>query len=195
MPVRDEGARDRNPRVDLTRAANADRQSTRTRRVPWFQTCGDCEEAVINCQVRRPPHVLLQSYCSPTNQGRQMLDRPRVAVIDDNEIARASIEIGLSSQGWLVSPFCSNTGVVALVEHVRPKIVLLDDTPFVTGRDTLAEVLRERLGSCVKILLHTSPSSSDLPARVQESGADGFVEKTSDCSHLSRTLNAILRAG
>ena len=123
-----------------------------------------------------------------------MAEKPRVAVIDDSEIVRASIEIGLSSQGWEVSQFDNGFGVANRVKQANPQIVLLDvNMPLVSG-DKLAAILRKQLGAGVKILLHSSMSASELRGKVRETGADGFIEKTSDPSHLSRKLNTFLRA-
>ncbi|MFT4703625.1 MAG: DNA-binding response OmpR family regulator [Bradymonadia bacterium] len=123
-----------------------------------------------------------------------MADKPRVAVIDDSEIVRVSVEVGLSAEGWEVSQFDNGYGVTNRVKQANPQIVLLDvNMPLVTG-DKLAGILRKQLGASVKILLHSSMSASKLRGKVREAGADGYIEKTSDPAQLSRKLNHFLRA-
>lgn len=122
------------------------------------------------------------------------MSKPHVVVIDDSEIVRASVQLGLTGQGWQVSQFDNAFGVAGRVKACNPDVILLDvNMPLVNG-DKLAGILRTQLGADVKILLHSSMSASELRKKVRETGTDGFIEKTSDPARLSDKLKSFVKA-
>lgn len=123
-----------------------------------------------------------------------MSSNPRVVVIDDSEIVRATVELALSQHGWDVTSLDNAFGVAARVKQINPQIILLDvNMPLVDG-EKLAGILQKLLNGSAKILLHSSMSASELRQKVRATGSDGFVEKTNDPAALDRKLRSFLAA-
>ena len=109
----------------------------------------------------------------------------KVLVVDDSKLVLMHAEAALS--GHDIEVVTLNTsdaplsiGVTTMNEN--PDLVLLDvNMPALSG-DQIVELLKRRSGA--KVILHSSLKSDELARLVEESGADGYIEKTHDQKEL-----------
>lgn len=119
---------------------------------------------------------------------------PKIVVIDDNEVVLEVAKEALEDAGYEVVTHDRATGCVALVLHEQPDVVLMDVNMPGLGGDTVVGVLAKAWpGSDHVILLHSSLSADALRSKVAASGANGFVQKSSDPQGLVREVNKWLR--
>jgi DNA-binding NarL/FixJ family response regulator len=114
-----------------------------------------------------------------------------VLIVDDHDGFRTQVRALLDAAGYQVVGEAGD-GTTGLAEATRlaPDLMLLDvQLPDISGFD-VARRLREHDGSPAIVLI-SSRDRSDYGARIDRSGADGFISK----SELSaRALDAILEA-
>jgi DNA-binding NarL/FixJ family response regulator len=98
----------------------------------------------------------------------------RVVIVDDHAPFRASARRLLELEGWtVVGEAADAESAVTTVERVRPDLVLLDIAlPDGTGFD-----VAKRLTGGAAVVLVSSRDPEDFGARVQRSGAVGFIAK------------------
>jgi two-component system response regulator EvgA len=107
--------------------------------------------------------------------------KPSILNVDDDDlildIARAAFE----SAGFDVIVRSRGEGTVAEIIQDKPDIVLLDVSMPRTRGDTIASVLSTALppGQTI-VLLYSGMAPELLEAKVLQSGADGFVQKSGD---------------
>jgi two-component system, NarL family, nitrate/nitrite response regulator NarL len=112
-----------------------------------------------------------------------------VVIVDDNERFRRSARGLLELDGYeVIGEAADAAGALELVPRLRPDVVLLDIAlPDGSGLD-----VAERLAPAPsRIVLVSSRDSSDFGARVERSGATGFISK----DELSGATLAALLAG
>lgn len=115
-----------------------------------------------------------------------------VLVIDDSEIARASMMAVLADAGMKVVELASPIGATRAILHNNVSVVVVDVLmPGMRG-DRLALLFRgnprfKKLG----VVLVSGESEAELDRLVAETGADAAVSK----SNLRELVGAVLRAG
>jgi DNA-binding NarL/FixJ family response regulator len=114
-----------------------------------------------------------------------------VLIVDDHDVFRTQVRALLEAAGYEVVGEAGD-GSTGVSEAVRlaPELVLLDvQLPDISGFE-VARRLREHVGLRAIVLI-SSRDRSDYGARIERSGADGFISK----SELSAgALQAILEA-
>jgi CheY-like chemotaxis protein len=104
--------------------------------------------------------------------------RPKVLIVDDNEVCRAVVRETLEENGFDVIELDSPVGMSSVVNHEKPDVVLMDvEMPAIEGDKAVGILLKHRLHDC-KILLYSGRSASELERLAKSCGASGFVPKT-----------------
>ena len=117
-------------------------------------------------------------------------EKQTVLIIDDSEIILEVTRGALEAAGYRVITRSRAAGSVALLLHEKPHLVLLDVNMPTTSGDTLATVFgKAQSGVETIILLHSSLSADVLRAKVEASGAHGYIQKTGDLYGLVRQVN------
>ena len=119
------------------------------------------------------------------------MNRLRVLIADDHEVVRAGVRSLLEEQ-----PDCDICGeavtgreAVALVEQLRPDIVVLDITmPGLNGLEAARQILKAVPN--VQVLILSVHESEELVREIVEIGAHGYILK----SDAGRELAAAVRA-
>lgn len=118
------------------------------------------------------------------------MDRVRVLVVDDHQLVLEAVRAALEAEPELevVGEALSGSEALALVDRLRPDVVLLDlRMPVMDGLRCLEELsVRARAPRVVVLTGHDDPS---LAQDVLERGASAFVSKHID----PRDLAAVLR--
>jgi DNA-binding NarL/FixJ family response regulator len=116
-----------------------------------------------------------------------------VLVVDDHELLAHTIRVALSGEGVeaVLAPPVSVPRVLAAVERVRPRLVLLDldlGPPIGDGGTLVAPLVR--LGS--RVLVVTGVSDRTRVAAAVESGAVGWVPKAAPFPRLLEVVREAL---
>ncbi|HKY37944.1 MAG TPA: response regulator [Polyangiaceae bacterium] len=118
--------------------------------------------------------------------------RPKVLIVDDNEVCRAVVRETLEEDGFDVIELDSPVGVSSVVNHQKPDVVLMDvEMPAIEGDKAVEILLKHRLHDC-KILLYSGRSAVELEKLARSCGASGFVPKTVTDAALSSAIRAHL---
>lgn len=124
--------------------------------------------------------------------GAAPMRRPKVLVVDDNEVCRAVVRETLEEDGFDVIELGSPVGMSSVVNHEKPDVVLMDvEMPNIEGDKAVEILLKHRLHEC-KILLYSGRSAAELDKLARSCGASGFVPKTVTDAALSAAIRAYL---
>lgn len=109
----------------------------------------------------------------------------RVVVIDDHPLIRKGLQqlADLSPDIEIVGEADSGAGGVAIVQELRPDLVLLDlNMPGMNGLETLTALKKMKLYTRV-VILTVSNAEEDIVSALR-SGADGYLLKDMDPAEL-----------
>jgi DNA-binding response OmpR family regulator len=117
----------------------------------------------------------------------------RILLVDDDAEIRSAVRLGLEL-GWAgveIVDAPDGQSALALVEDVRPDVVLLDvGLPDMDGYRVLREVRRF---SAVPVIMLTARDEPIDKVRGLEAGADDYVGKPFDHLELMARIRAVLR--
>ena len=115
----------------------------------------------------------------------------RVLLVEDEESFVEALTLGLSREGFKVDVARDGAEALALVESVRPDVVLLDlMLPKVSGLDVCRQI---RSSSAVPIIMVTARDSEVDAVVGLEVGADDYVTKPYRLRELVARMRAVLR--
>jgi len=118
--------------------------------------------------------------------------RPKLLIVDDNELCRAVVRETLEENGFDVIELASPVGMSSVVNHEKPDVVLMDiEMPAIEGDKAVEILLKHRLHEC-KILLYSGRSAAELERLARSCGASGFVPKTVTDAALASAIRAHL---
>ncbi|MCK8498931.1 MULTISPECIES: response regulator transcription factor [Myxococcus] len=119
----------------------------------------------------------------------------RVLVVDDDQEQLTLAERSLSAYGFDVRTHRSSLGVSNLVRTTMPDLVLLDvNIPALTG-DKVLTLARGQAPVGTRFVLFSASDESQLRKLALESGADGYITKSTQGEELARRLHAIHAKG
>jgi len=120
--------------------------------------------------------------------------RPKVLVVDDNEVCRAVVRETLESDGFDVVELGNPIGMSSVVNLEKPDVVLMDvEMPAIEGDKAVEILLKHRLHDC-KILLYSGRAPAELEKLARSCGASGFVPKSVTDAALALAIRAHLTA-
>jgi len=114
----------------------------------------------------------------------------KILIIDDSRTVQLVARAILEPSGYQVISVQDPHEAPDLVRSQRPDLILMDLEMSLSG-DRLVEVMREEgiLGS-TKVVIHSSRPCEELQSAVQQSHADGFIQKTSDRAEFLRKIES-----
>jgi DNA-binding response OmpR family regulator len=118
----------------------------------------------------------------------------RILVVDDDaRVARTLVDV-LSHQGHDVDRAESGEDALEQLAEAGFDLVLLDARlPGISGFETCARI-RERYGAALPVLMLTGDPDPELVREGYEAGADDFLLKPVEISHLVLKVKACLRS-
>lgn len=124
-----------------------------------------------------------------------MNDRPlRVLIVDDDAVQLEMIQRSLRLEGFDVTVTRAALGVSNLVRSFLPDAVLLDvNIPALTG-DRLLTVARRHAPPATRFFLYSACDESKLRALAKETGADGWMSKSTGSTEVAARIRASCRA-
>jgi DNA-binding NarL/FixJ family response regulator len=118
----------------------------------------------------------------------------RILLVDDEAMFRAGIAMVIGSQPDLqvVGETADGGTVVALVEDVRPDVVLMDvQMPGTDGVSATRALVDHFGGDCPRILVLTTFDLDETAASAIEAGASGFLLKSAEPDFLLAAIRAV----
>lgn len=120
--------------------------------------------------------------------------RLRLLVVDDHEVVRLGLRLLLQNRPEfeLVGEAESGAQALALVERLRPDLVILDvRLPDRDGLEVCREITERFPG--VRVLILTAYPDEEFIVRAIEAGASGYVLKRAGSRELMQALEALAR--
>jgi DNA-binding response OmpR family regulator len=109
----------------------------------------------------------------------------KIIVLDDSEICRETVRLALEARGHEVIALDTPFGLTAMMNEVRPDLVLLDVMMPALNGDRVADVvLRNGRHFCPIVFLSDRPHYV-LRSLVETTGAAGYIQKTEDLAQLA----------
>lgn len=104
--------------------------------------------------------------------------RPKVLVVDDNEVCRAVVREALEDGGFDVVELGNPLGMSSVVNLEKPDLVLMDvEMPAIDGDKAVQILLKHRLHDC-KVVLYSGKPAAELERLAKACGASGYVPKS-----------------
>lgn len=122
------------------------------------------------------------------------MKRRRILVVDDHEVVRLGLRLLLQGRPdfELVGEAENGAQAVALVERLRPDLVILDvRLPDRDGLEVCEEITRQHPE--VQVLILTAYPDEEFLVRAIEAGAAGYVLKRAGSRELLQALEALAR--
>jgi FixJ family two-component response regulator len=127
-------------------------------------------------------------------QGGAGIERPLVAVVDDDESVRESLPDLLGELGFAASAFSSAEAFLSSDDIGQTRCLVLDVAmPGMSGLDLQRELQRRR--QKIPIIFITAQKDEAIRARALEQGAVRVLLKPFSDTSLLEALNTALRAG
>lgn len=119
----------------------------------------------------------------------------RLVLVDDDPIARLLTRAALEERGFTVDEAEDGASAIALVDAVRPDVVVLDALmPGMDGFETCEALRHTPHGQHLPILMLTGLDDEQSVARAYEAGATDFFIKSTQWTLLAQRIRYILRS-
>jgi DNA-binding response OmpR family regulator len=108
--------------------------------------------------------------------------RKKILVVDDSPTILAITTSVLEEAGYQVIPCEISVELIRMLVEYEPDLTLLDvQMPYITG-DILGKMVRPHTRS--KLILFSSLDEATLQKMAEESGVDGYLQKTDNFSEV-----------
>jgi excisionase family DNA binding protein len=124
---------------------------------------------------------------------KELRERPRVLIIDDDEALLEVMKEVLSGAGYDADT--ARHGFLAgyLLAHFHPNVIVLDIMmPGLDGYEVLSLVRKRSDARGIPVVACTSLKGPDVESRLIAAGFNGYIKKPIDFSALRATLAALL---
>jgi len=112
----------------------------------------------------------------------------KILVVDDEPEVRLVLTEFLESRGYEVAVAGSGAEALAMVDAVKPHVVLLDVTmPEMDGMETLKRLAVSQPG--LPIIMVTANADVDVTSRLLAMGAADYIPKPFDLDYLGQAVS------
>jgi DNA-binding response OmpR family regulator len=102
----------------------------------------------------------------------------KVAIIEDDVAISQMYRIKFEAEGYQVETAENGVTGLALIEKMRPDIVLLDlMMPQMTGAEMLAELRKTDWGKNLKVIILTNMGEQEAPEIIKSLNVSAFIVK------------------
>lgn len=113
-----------------------------------------------------------------------------ILIVDDEQLQRNLLAGFLVKQGYTITEAATGEEAIHAFRHLPIDLVLLDHRlPDLHGDAVLAEL--KRINPLVRVIMITAYGAVDTAVRVMQLGADDFLEKPVDLTHLLKQIQTI----
>ncbi len=130
----------------------------------------------------------------PAQAGESGLAGVAVLAVDDDDDTLGWLELALARHGALTWSACSADEAVALLDRVRPQVLISDlAMPGRDGYDLIRSIRARPNAGRIAALALSGQATEDSRARALASGYDAFIAKPCDSSTLLAAVAALVR--
>lgn len=102
----------------------------------------------------------------------------KIAIIEDDQAISQMYRIKFEAEGYDVETAENGKLGLALIEQMRPDIVLLDlMMPVMTGEEMLARLRKLSWGKGVRVIILTNRGEQEIPEEVKALGVTAIILK------------------
>lgn len=103
---------------------------------------------------------------------------PKIAIIEDDQAISQMYRFKFEAEGYSVETAENGKLGLALTEHMKPDIILLDlMMPEMSGDEMLALLRKTTWGKDLKVIILTNMGEQEIPERVRELGVNAVILK------------------
>lgn len=104
----------------------------------------------------------------------------KIAIIEDDAAISQMYRFKFESEGYEVETAENGELGLALIESLKPDIILLDlMMPVMRGDEMLEKLRASDWGKTIKVVVLTNAGEQEIPARVRELGVTAVILKAS----------------
>ncbi len=102
----------------------------------------------------------------------------RIAIIEDDPTISQMYRMKFEADGFEVQLADNGKRGVALVEHFKPDIILLDiQMPEVNGTEALKSIRKQPWGKDIPVIILTNLGQEEAPKELQSLGIEDYIVK------------------
>ena len=121
------------------------------------------------------------------------LARPRVVVVDDDEVVRGLLDRLLTPAGYTVEQFATAEPALERIRSEAPDLVLLDlNLPDVSGHHVLEAIRSDPATRLLPVVMITGMATSAEKLRAQAAGVTDFIPKPFSKAELLPRIRALV---
>ena len=103
---------------------------------------------------------------------------PKIAIIEDDQAISQMYRFKFEAEGFEVETAENGKLGLALVESMKPDVILLDlMMPEMTGDEVLEKLRASTWGKDIKVIILTNMGEQEIPPKVRELGVSGVILK------------------
>lgn len=102
----------------------------------------------------------------------------KIAIIEDDGVIRQMYRMKFEGEGFEVETAENGKDGVALVQHMKPDIILLDmHMPEMDGATALTKIRHESWGKDIPVIVLTNLGEEESPKNLRALGINGYIVK------------------
>lgn len=102
----------------------------------------------------------------------------KIAIIEDDGVIRQMYRMKFEGEGFEVEVAENGRDGVALVQHMKPDIILLDmHMPEMDGATALHKIRGEKWGKDIPVIVLTNLGEEESPKSLRALGISGYIVK------------------
>ncbi len=107
-----------------------------------------------------------------------MVYMTKIAIIEDDPVISQMYRMKFEAGGFTVEVADNGIRGVALVEALKPDIILLDiGMPEMTGDEALAQIRKTTAGKTTPVIILTNLGEEEAPKKIRDLGIHSYIVK------------------
>ena len=122
------------------------------------------------------------------------MKKPDIILVDDHKIFRQGLKsiITIENIATVIGEASNGMEFINLLNYLQPDLVLMDiDMPEMNGLEATQRAIE--IVPDIKILAFTMFGDQEYIQKMEEIGASGYIQKSSDISELEKAMYSILK--
>jgi two-component system, response regulator len=102
----------------------------------------------------------------------------KIAIIEDDSVIRQMYRIKFENEGFEVQVADNGRDGVALVNHMKPNLILLDlHMPEMNGDEALAHIRKSEVGKSIPVIILTNLGEEESPKILRDLKIHSYIVK------------------
>ncbi|MDO8335243.1 MAG: response regulator [Candidatus Saccharibacteria bacterium] len=121
---------------------------------------------------------LVNTFCEKSYIISSIMGATKIAIIEDDGVIRQMYRMKFEGEGFEVEVAENGKDGVALVQHMKPDIMLLDmHMPEMDGVTALTKIRAEKWGKDIPVIVLTNLGEEESPKNLRALGISGYIVK------------------